>query len=93
VVEDVDVAWICELGSQRMSGSFTRFVDSLAAARVRGDVDQVIFESPSLGRIETGWQRDFTVAGQSVMIHDYPRFDNPYCQAAFGVPLTLPGGD
>ena len=93
VVEDLDVAWICELGSRRVSGSFARFVDQLVAARVSGDVDQVIFESPSLGRIEAGWQRDFTIAGQPVVIHDYPRFDNPYCQAAFGVPLTLPGGD
>ena len=91
VVDDVDVAWICELGSRRGSGSFARFVDQLIAARVSGDVDQIIYESPSLGRIEAGWLRDFTVAGQPVAVHDYPRFENPYCQAAFGVPLTLPG--
>jgi hypothetical protein len=84
VVEDTDVAWVCELGSARSHGSFTGFVDSLVAARVEGGIDRVVFESPSLGLIEAGWDRGLAVAGTPLAIRDYPRFENPYCHAPFG---------
>jgi hypothetical protein len=84
VVEDTDVAWVCELGSARTHGSFGGFVERLADARVEGGIDHVLFESPSLGRVETGWAQGLRVAGETVAIHDYPRFANPFCQAAFG---------
>lgn len=87
VVEDIDVAWICELGSPRSHGNFAAFVKSLAEAAVEGDIDHVSFNSPSLGRVETGWLRGLTVGGKEVNIHDYPLFDNPYRQAPFGIPL------
>ncbi len=92
-VERTDVAWICELGSARTHGSFTAFVDALAAARAEGGIDRVLFESPSLGRVETGWEHGLTVAGRPITIHNYPRFDNRYCQAPFGPPLVLASGD
>lgn len=90
VVNDTDVAWICELGSARSHGSFAEFIARLASAHIEGDVDHLVFESPSLGRVETGWELGLTVAGQPIPIRDYPRFANPYCQAPFGVPLQVP---
>ena len=41
-------------------------------------------DSPSLGHVEFGWEEPLRVAGAVVALHDYPRFDNPYCQAEFG---------
>jgi hypothetical protein len=83
-VKDTDAAWICEMGSARSHGSFAAFVERLSAARVEGDVDHVVYESPSLGRVETGWAEGLAVAGVDIQIRDYPRFDNPYCNAPFG---------
>ncbi len=82
-VPDTDVAWVCELGASRTHGSFADFVAHLAAARVEGTVDRLFYESPSLGRVETGWTRGLAVNGAEVAIHGYPRFDNPYCRAEF----------
>ncbi len=83
-VGDIDVAWVCELGARRTHGDFATFVGRISAARVEGNLDGLVYESPSLGRVETGWQRGLTVAGQPIATRDYPRFDNPYCQAPFG---------
>jgi hypothetical protein len=84
VVADTDVAWVCELGSERSDGRFADFVERLARARVEGGVEHVAFESPTLGRVETGWGKGLTVAGRPIELHDYPRFDNPYCRVPFG---------
>jgi hypothetical protein len=51
---------------------------------VEGGVEHVAFESPTLGRVETGWGKGLTVAGRPIELHDYPRFDNPYCRVPFG---------
>lgn len=83
-VASTDVAWICELGARRTHGDFADFVASLAAARLTGDLDHLVYESPSLGRIETGWSRDLSVNGAAIVTRDYPRFANPYCNAPFG---------
>ncbi|OPZ25056.1 MAG: hypothetical protein BWZ02_02621 [Lentisphaerae bacterium ADurb.BinA184] len=84
-VRDTDVAWVCELGARQTHGSFEAFVDRIAAARVEGGVERIVYDSPSLGRVEAGWQGGLSVAGRRIAIHDYPRFDNAYCQAPFGV--------
>ncbi len=85
-VDGTEVAWICELGARRTHGDFAAFVERMAAAPVAGDLDRLVYDSPSLGRIETGWNLGLTVKGQPICIRDYPRFDNPYCQAPFGKP-------
>jgi hypothetical protein len=71
-VAGTDVAWICEMGSAQSHGPFASFVERLAAARVAGDVDQVIFDSPSLGLVETGWRRGLSVAGRSIPLRSTP---------------------
>jgi len=83
-VDDTDVAWICELGARRTHGEFSEFIDAVSSAKIEGGIERFAYDSPSVGRIETGWTLGLEVSGQAVNIRDYPRFDNPYCQAPFG---------
>jgi len=76
--------WVCELGREERHGSFGAFVDSVADARIDDGPDAITYESPSIGTVGFGWDRDLTVDGERVPVGDHPRFDNPYCSAAFG---------
>lgn len=83
-VTGTDVAWICELGSERTHGSFEAFATALTAARIAGGVDRLSYDSPSLGRIETGWGRGLRVAGEEVAISGYPLIGDTHFRALFG---------
>jgi hypothetical protein len=39
--------------------------------------------------VEFAWEGELRVAGQPVALHNYPRFDNPYCQGEFLSPRLL----
>lgn len=87
-------AWVCELGNPASHGSYARFVDKIASAGLAGDAVELTYDSPSLGRVEFGWEGDLRVDGQIIRLGDYPRFDNPYCQAPFGTKrYTITYGD
>lgn len=79
-----ECAWVCELGSAATTGSFARFAEAIAAADWEVSVDQVRYDSPSLGLIETGWSQSFRVAGSLIPIGDHPRFESPWVNAPFG---------
>jgi len=79
-----DNVWICELGDAQDSTSFERFVEALCSAPIRCDALRVSYDSPSLGQISFGWTEPLVVGGQAIALHDYPRFDNPYCHAELG---------
>jgi hypothetical protein len=78
--------WVCELGAQAEWGDFDRFVQALTQAHVQCEGQQVHYASPTQGRVSFGWEGPFEVAGRAVPLHDYARFDNPYCQCAFAAP-------
>ena len=42
----------------------------------------VSYESPSQGRLEFGWKGALLQNQVAVPLHDYPRYDNPFAQAA-----------
>ncbi|MHC4887286.1 MAG: hypothetical protein ACYTGH_19590, partial [Planctomycetota bacterium] len=84
VVEDTDVACIVEMGSERENGDFDTFMERLTGAVIEGGIEELRYHSPSLGPVETGWEKPFVVTGEEMSVNDYPRFDNPYCQAEFG---------
>ena len=75
--------WICELGNAAANGSFAQFTETLSRSVTEGDTFHFHFESPSRGRIETGWNEPFTVNGKEVPVRGYLRYDNPYCKAEF----------
>ncbi len=76
--------WICELGRQAVDGPFEDFANRISQSQIAyGDL-QVVYHSPSRGRLEFGWQGPLRQDGQIVTLSDYPRYDNPYLQAEFG---------
>lgn len=80
-----DNIWVLELGDAAQWGTFAHFAETIMASAITFDGLNVAYTSPSLGVITFGWQGVLRVAGDAVDLHNYPRFDNPYCQAEFGV--------
>jgi hypothetical protein len=90
-----DNTWIVECGRQADAGSFDAFRTAIAASAVsvtvlpRTAVDlpggfDVVYESPSQGRITFGWDASFTIDGEEMPITGYPRRDNPWAHTAYG---------
>ncbi|WP_274652807.1 hypothetical protein [Paenibacillus humicola] len=76
--------WICELGDATSHGSFEAFVERISRSATSGDALGMTYESPTQGLIRFGWNEPFELNGKEISLKDYPRFDNPYCKAAFG---------
>ncbi len=88
--------WLCELGSEAQSGAFADFVASVNAARVAVDGLAVVYNSPSVGRFEFGWEGPLRVAGADVPLHGYPRTESRYATAEPGaraVEIRSSGGE
>ena len=81
IAEGMKNIWICEMGRQADCGEFESFCEQVASAPLRFKGQTVHYHSPFQGVIQFGWSGAFTVDGQVVPLHDYPRYDNPYCQA------------
>jgi hypothetical protein len=76
--------WICQLGRKSVDGSFEEFVNAVtkASLKVRGlDVE---YQAPGLGRLTFSWTEPLLLNGKPVPMEGYPRWSNPYTQAAFG---------
>jgi hypothetical protein len=84
LAEGATNAWICEMGNPALHGSFPRFVAAISAAAVEGDVSHLRYGSPSLGPVETGWDRPLLVNGQAITLHHDDRFRSPYLTSPFG---------
>ena len=75
--------WICELGRQAVDGPFEDFANRISQSQiVYGDLE-VVYHSPSRGRLEFGWRGPLRQDGQIISLGDYPRYDNPYLQAEY----------
>jgi len=83
IAEGTNNIWICELGCQKDDGSFSQFVKKISQAEIRFKGLSVRYRSPSQGWLEFGWTGPFKKSGQVVPLENYPRYNNPYCQAAF----------
>ena len=89
-----DNVWIVECGRAAESGSFADFRAAIAAAPVRvtplgperddgtSDGVDVVYESPSRGRMSFGWRSPLVVRGVEQPLDGFPRYDNPFAQAA-----------
>ena len=89
-----DNIWICEMGDEQQYDSFEQFVEAVCAATVQYTGLHVNYSSPSLGDMSFGWTEPLRVGEQEVQLHNYPRFDNPYCQAEIGARCyTITHGD
>ena len=75
--------WICELGRKAVDGTFPQFVERIVKTPLTFDTRKVAYTSPSQGRLEFAWEGPLRRNGETVPLTDYPRYDNPYVQAAF----------
>ena len=75
--------WVFELGSKAENGSFDMFMAGFDHSELTGDSWHAEYRSPSCGAMSIGWDEDLMVNGRAVGIHEYPRYDNPFCHAAF----------
>lgn len=61
----------------------------------RGEGLSVTFDVPGMGRTAFDWESDLVVAGETIGLDGFRRFDSRYCQSDFesGVYETLHDGD
>jgi hypothetical protein len=83
IVEGRKNIWICELGRSDDDGPFSDFIEKICGAGILFNGRSVQYESPSQGRLEFGWWGSLKQDGQVIALKNYPRYDNPYCQAEF----------
>ncbi|MAU12103.1 MAG: hypothetical protein CL607_19935 [Anaerolineaceae bacterium] len=81
--ESPDNVWIVEMGDAAQWGNFENFVAIVEDAWIQVDPLAVSYESPSVGEVSFSWRGKFFVGEDTVELHNYPRFDNPYCKADF----------
>ena len=75
--------WVIEMGSKAQNGSFSDFCARFKADAFKGDTLSFTYSSPSQGEMSFGWVKPLVVNGESIQIHGYKRYDNPYCNAEF----------
>ena len=78
-----DNIWVLEMGDSSQWGDFAKFVEAISSAPITVNRMTVRYVSPIVGEVLFGWDTPFTVAGETIELHNYPRFDNPYCYARF----------
>jgi hypothetical protein len=86
--------WLLEAGSVQEWGSFESFMQSTSDAYIEVLGEDLVYTSPSIGKLELGWERVCTVQGKPVLEDDYPLIDNPYAFGEYGCGITklnLPG--
>jgi hypothetical protein len=86
-----DNVWIAECGRAADWGSFVAFREAILAAAVEvssrpGAGYDVVYDSPSRGRLTFGWESSLTVDGEEVAQEDFGRFDNPWARTEFDHP-------
>ncbi|SFB58297.1 hypothetical protein SAMN05216312_114201 [Cohnella sp. OV330] len=79
----LDNVWLCRVGRLAEDGPFEKFMERLQRSRLMVDArPAVTWQDPAYGEIAFGWEGPLEVNGNAIPIDNYPRFDNPYCQAA-----------
>jgi hypothetical protein len=89
-----DNVWIVECASRSTAGSFASFRRLIQACPVqvttRGPSSNgispgydVVYDSPSQGRMTFGWEAPFTVRSRPISLGSFSRYDNPWVRTAF----------
>lgn len=76
--------WICQVGRKANDGAFSSFVDKIQSAAIAVEKLQVRFNSPGNGALEFGWNTPLRLNGNTIPLHGYPRWENPYTRTSFG---------
>ncbi|MHA1720260.1 MAG: hypothetical protein ACTSWX_14820, partial [Promethearchaeota archaeon] len=86
-------AYIVELASVEDYATFDDFIKAILSAEIK--VKQlpvgfdILYDSPSQGKITVSWDDPMIVNGHSVDLGPYPRFDNDFCYQEFGTNTTV----
>jgi len=59
------------------------FIEQICKAEINFAGLSVRYQSPSQGWLEFGWRGPLKKSGKVIPLDQYPRYDNPYCQADF----------
>jgi len=90
-----DNVWIVECGRQKDYGTFELFQAAMENAAVEVEpfdtglghqAFDVVYASPSQGRLKLPWEGPFVVNGRERALDGYPRIDNRWVTAARGDP-------
>ena len=76
--------WICQVGRRAVDGEFNAFVKAVTHTALYVDGLHVTYDSPGNGIMEFGWREALRVNGKLISLSDYPRWQNPYTNTAFG---------
>jgi hypothetical protein len=85
IADGAQNVWICQMGRKAEDGEFPDFVEKVSAAEIAFSGLNVEYRSPANGLIRFGWEGGFSADGVEVPLRDYPRYDNPFVHAEFGV--------
>ena len=66
------------------SSSFPAFCERIAKANLVFEGVDVVYHSPSQGKLAFGWTGPLRQDGQTITLGDYPRYRNPYTETDFG---------
>src|SRR5262249_17872422 len=76
--------WLMEAGSVDEWGTFDAFVEKVAASPLEIQGEDLIYTSPSIGRLELGWDRICTLNGRPVLEENFPLIENRYLFSEYG---------
>jgi hypothetical protein len=76
--------WICQMGREKVDGTFAEWTKKIAEAPLESTPSTVKYGAPGVGEVTFGWEGPLKVAGQEIPLGDYNRFDNPYSKAPWG---------
>jgi hypothetical protein len=76
--------WICQLGREKKDGAFAAWTARLAAAKLDATESSVKYRAPGVGEVSFAWEGPLRVAGRTIPLTDYMRFDNPYARVPWG---------
>jgi hypothetical protein len=86
VCAGTDNIWLCECGDVQQNGTFDNFVLALKSASVECSGDTVIYESPSIGHLEAGWDGQVTVNGKPLEMRGPHTVESEWVNGTFGEP-------
>ena len=76
--------WLMQAGGVDEWGSFDAFVRGVAGAPIERLGEDLVFVSPSLGRLELGWDRQCKANDRPVLERDFPLIENEHAFAEYG---------
>jgi hypothetical protein len=81
---DKNNIWLIEMGNRDKWGSFEKFMRVIEKASLKEDGESILYESPTNGLLELGWDRICKINGVPVLEKDFPHLDNLYGHVEYG---------